>query len=505
MRGPVEPNLKSAGFWERLLSSSGITKLSLKVRIILSIVAGLLVVASSSGWLVWNYYIKPVSLFARKYNAKEISEISRFLTNKGINHSVDGSQEFVFVYPWNRDRATSLLTQAHLPHRSAIVEPTSMSGQREREYYRHLREEERITEMVKQFSGVVDAEVIIAVSPEGFFKEEKQPNQASVTLHLEEGAKLSESQVESLMNMVSSSFPELKAENVTIVDANSGIEISKPLKDTDKTGYTAQNRIHTQELIIAESRRRAAEQILSGLGADKFRVSVVCVLDPSVEETNEKLLPNQSPNKAVGTNKKEEEYTKTSDETHYKVTVNAEKTQNEEIVHHVVRKTPKIENISAAVSFDNLNDELVAKFSPALRSALGIKDERGDQFAVANFPFNRPEIAPNKGHQVPRAVPQAPESTLPLLLSGMGLSVVAVGLLAWSKQNRRNSASRMVDDMQTTQPNTTLVDLLDDKMRASRRSDATQVAQQLQTITEMSPDAMAKLLKTSWLNKSGGN
>jgi flagellar biosynthesis/type III secretory pathway M-ring protein FliF/YscJ len=470
----------------------------------MSIVAGLAVIAASSGWLVWNSYIKPVPLFARKCTPKDVSEMSRFLTNKGIEHTVDGSEELILIHPWKRGQATSLLAQAHLPKRQAVTESGPFPSATELKNRRHLEQEQRITTQVKQISGVVDAEVIIAVPADpSLFKDEKLPTQASVTLHLEQGVKLNETQIESMMSMVSSSFPDLKSENVTIIDANSGLEISRDAKDTDDTGSLAQNRLLAQELRIAESHRRAAEQVLSGLGADKFRVSVICVLDSSVEETNQRLHPGD-PSSETGSNKKREEMTKDENGTHYVSTIDADRKDPDVVGHHVVRKTPKIESISAAVSFDNLNDEMVAKFKPALKAALGIKEERGDQFEIANYPFSRGDISTDRNRPIPQPVPQAPESTLPLLLSGLGLTVVAVGLLAWSKQNRRNSSSRMVGDMQTTQPNTTLVDLLDDKMRVSKRSEATQVAQQLQTITEMSPDAMAKLLKTSWLNKSGG-
>ncbi|MFQ3788105.1 flagellar basal-body MS-ring/collar protein FliF [Halomonas sp. A29] len=156
--------------------------------------------------------------------------------------------------------------------------------------------EGELSRSIESLGPVSRARVHLAMARSSVFVRDREPAKASVIVTLESGRVIGEGQVSAIIHMVSSSVPDLAAENVTVVDQN-GRMLSMP--NSQGRGLDA-----TQLDYIAEVERsfqQRIENILAPiLGRDRISAQVAAQIDFSRrEETNERFGPNQPPNEAA--------------------------------------------------------------------------------------------------------------------------------------------------------------------------------------------------------------
>ncbi|NLC20760.1 MAG: flagellar M-ring protein FliF, partial [Halomonadaceae bacterium] len=81
--------------------------------------------------------------------------------------------------------------------------------------------EGELSRSIEALGPVSRARVHLAMARSSVFVRDREPAKASVIVTLEPGRVIGEGQVSAIVHMVSSSVPELAAENVTVVDQNS--------------------------------------------------------------------------------------------------------------------------------------------------------------------------------------------------------------------------------------------------------------------------------------------
>ncbi|MGR2737479.1 flagellar basal-body MS-ring/collar protein FliF [Billgrantia sp. Q4P2] len=156
--------------------------------------------------------------------------------------------------------------------------------------------EGELSRSIESLGPVSRARVHLAMARSSVFVRDREPAKASVIVTLEPGRVIGDGQVSAIIHMVSSSVPELTAENVTVVDQN-GRMLSMP--NSQARGLDA-----TQLDYIAEVERsfqQRIENILAPiLGRESISAQVAAQIDFSRrEETNERFGPNQPPNEAA--------------------------------------------------------------------------------------------------------------------------------------------------------------------------------------------------------------
>lgn len=295
--------------------------------------------------------------------------------------------------------------------------------------------EGELARSMRSMDPVADARVHISMSRDSVFIRDQEPAKASVVLTLHGGRTLGQSQVNAVTHLVSSSVPDLNAENVTIVN-QSGELLSGSRDDSGLDG----DRLSYAEEMERRYRQRI-ESILTPLyGSDNIRVQVTADIDfSSREETRETYRPNQDPNEAAIRSTQisgalrgalpegagvpgalsnsppgwtpaqideipedgNEQAVEQAPERDYQYdnVVNYEVDRN---ILHIQHEKGQLENLAVAAVINYrqdvdedgnpvtvpLSDEAMAQADNLIRRAMGFDAARGDQLEVVNSPFS---------------------------------------------------------------------------------------------------------------------
>ncbi len=162
-------------------------------------------------------------------------------------------------------------------------------------YQRALEGE--LARSVQTMASVANARVHLAIPKPTVFVKEKQKPSASVVLALNAGRSLDEGQVNAIVHLISSSVPDMPAQNVTVVD-QSGTLLSAARDGTGQMLDATQLKYVRQ---VETDYVKRIEDILSPItGIQNIRAQVTASLDFAVsEQTSEMYKPNQPPNEAA--------------------------------------------------------------------------------------------------------------------------------------------------------------------------------------------------------------
>lgn len=160
-------------------------------------------------------------------------------------------------------------------------------------YQRALEGE--LSRSVEALQPVKSARVHLAIPRQSLFVRDREPPTASVLVTLYPSRSLSEAQVSAITWLVSSSVPQLNAENVSIVDQD-GHLLSSP------GGEAAMD--STRRNFISDIEQRTSQRILTLLnpivGYGNVRAQVSANVDFSQrEQTSEVYRPNETPGSAA--------------------------------------------------------------------------------------------------------------------------------------------------------------------------------------------------------------
>ncbi|MFC3338470.1 flagellar basal-body MS-ring/collar protein FliF [Paracandidimonas soli] len=400
---------------------------------------------------------------------------------------------------------------------------------------------------IEALHSVQKARVHLAIPRETLFVRERQAPTASVLLNLYPGRHLNQNQVAAIAWLVSSSVPNLSAENVSIVDQN-GRLLTQPSGEAKSDGLR-RDMVHDVE-------QRTVERIMTLLtplvGAGNARAQVSADIDFSQrEQTSEVYRPNQNPGEAAIrsqqlsassqagpgiaqgvpgalSNQPPADPVAPVDAPAPADTVQAgpgatpaaatnrntrsDSTTNYELdrtISHVKDPTGRIQRLSAAVvvnyreqadgTLAALSEEDLAKIESIVRQAMGFNADRGDTVSVVNSQFNdTPDTLP---------VWKDPEMHALAILALKYLLIAIALLFAW-----RKIAKPILDSLLTPRvAPPAAVDrnadaLLEEKAQAERRaSEISRYEDNLNTARQMAekdPRAVAMVMRT-WMEKNG--
>ncbi len=156
--------------------------------------------------------------------------------------------------------------------------------------YQHALETE-LARTIASLRPVEGARVHLAVPRQSAFVRDRRPASASVFVQMKAGKRLEQEQVQSIINLVASSIPELAATQVTVVDQQ-GRLLSAPQSDTMSSPSASSNFELTHRL--EEDYAQRIEALLTPfVGPGRVRAQVVAQVDSSVtEEAREQYKPD---------------------------------------------------------------------------------------------------------------------------------------------------------------------------------------------------------------------
>lgn len=297
--------------------------------------------------------------------------------------------------------------------------------------------EGELARTIQSLAVVQSARVHLAIPKPTVFVRENQKPSASVLVTLYPGRALDAAQVTGMVNLISSSVPELSPRNVTIVD-QAGNLLSGPAGDTAaRTALDASQLKYLHQVEAAIAAR--IEGILRPItGSENVRAQVAANLDFSeTEQTSESFKPNSNPRDQSIRSQQSNESNSTTPQAAQGVPgalsnqppgaasaplvapqpgaapgnqppPPATSTQKEQTVNFEVDKTIRhtkgevgsIRRLSVAVvvNYRRVGDGAKAKLEPLAeqeitqitdlaREAMGFSKDRGDTLNVVNAPF----------------------------------------------------------------------------------------------------------------------
>ena len=155
--------------------------------------------------------------------------------------------------------------------------------------YQHALEEE-LAKSIGQLSNVRSARVHLAIPKPSVFARDKKDPSASVLVDLYPGRRLEEGQVAAIAHMVSASVPNLKMEDVTVVDQQG--HLLSGAESPEQMLVAVQRFEYTRKLENTYAKR--VEDILTPLvGLDGVKATVAAELDfTNTEQTSESFNPD---------------------------------------------------------------------------------------------------------------------------------------------------------------------------------------------------------------------
>jgi len=158
-------------------------------------------------------------------------------------------------------------------------------------YSRALQGE--LSRTIASLGPVESARVHLALPEKRLFKDQQKPATASVILKLAPGKRLSESQTEGIVHLVSGSIEGLSPEQVTVIDQNGNVLTR--IGGKGMSGNLSPDMLEYQTQVEHRLEERAQALLDKSLGAKNAMVRVTATLDFAHKEKTEETFDAEDP------------------------------------------------------------------------------------------------------------------------------------------------------------------------------------------------------------------
>ncbi|MFT3708901.1 MAG: flagellar basal-body MS-ring/collar protein FliF [Archangium sp.] len=273
--------------------------------------------------------------------------------------------------------------------------------------------EGELANTISHFAGVKSATVTMTLAEKGLYRDEDKKASAAVTLSMQPGRKLGERELAGIRHLVSSAAAGLSADQISIIDENSGLLES----DSDQDSPTYQRKLeHDLE-------QKVVALLAPVVGRDAVIARVSATLDLSHVNQNSEIvdpdsvvLKNETTSSGSSSNQSNQPQMVTGaianvplvpQQPQQGATQQGNSSQNSSSKNYEISKTttqtvarvPRLTKLSVAVVIDGVDGkprsaEEVARLSELARKAVGFDELRGDQFELTSQPFGRSAEVP---------------------------------------------------------------------------------------------------------------
>ena len=388
----------------------------LLLAILASTVACVLVLFLWSG----SQGYRPLYGLKEKVDSSQIIEI---LEGEGIDYRLDANSGQILVAENKLSSARILLAakgvQAQLPEGLEDLAKAPIGTSQFMEHARYLHGlEGELARTIMAIDAVRYARVHLAIPKRTLFiRAEPEKPTASVMLELYSGARLNESQVAAIANLVSGSITGMAPAQVKIVDQAGNYLNAEMTSEQDISQSRSKQLKYTRELendLLA----RAEAMLTPILGRDNYQVQLVAKVNfNQVEETQESVDPNPvmtqetlnkdqtNGNLALGIpgalSNKPVSKKKGKKEDNEESSLRQQETRSYEVgrsVRHTKYQQMQLEGLSVAILLnqqaagkEGWQPQQLQQISDMVKDAIGFSDERGDQLNINSFDFVVPE------------------------------------------------------------------------------------------------------------------
>ncbi|MEA3383953.1 MAG: flagellar basal-body MS-ring/collar protein FliF [Campylobacterota bacterium] len=269
---------------------------------------------------------------------------------------------------------------------------------------------------LESLSGVLSANVKIAIPKESVFTQRKVPPSASAVLNLREGIVLTGKQIEGVKSFMASSIPKLLPENIKLIN-QSGSLLEQSQDDIDSMKYVQ----HEKYKIKLENdyQNKIIDLLQPFIGSQRVVAKVSVQLDFTKQEISQEIyepegtIRSQQTTEVASQGEEKEDKNggvpgaQTNIENPDQQTDNIKsKTSKEEaknVTNYEISKKiinqhnsgyANISKITAAVTFDSTileklenKEEFFQNLNSVVQEAIGYQSQRGDRVTVKAFKF----------------------------------------------------------------------------------------------------------------------
>jgi flagellar M-ring protein FliF len=276
--------------------------------------------------------------------------------------------------------------------------------------------EGELSRSLESLTGVLRANVKIAIPKDTIFTEKKSDTTASVMVSLKPGVFLTQKQIDGIKNFIASGVPDLKHENIQLIDQDGSL-LKQSEDDINNQKSTTQNK-YKEELEEDYSKKIVALlEPFVGVGRVVAKVTVSLdfvkkdvneeIYNPEVSIRSQQVVENSSnsqgaapstggvagvdnniqpPSTANGNNGTNSTAEGTNTVTNYEI--------SKKIITQKDNNYTNIKRITAAVTFDSSilkdianKDEFIASLESIVQDTVGYDKVRGDKITVRDFKF----------------------------------------------------------------------------------------------------------------------
>ncbi|PUE66855.1 flagellar basal-body MS-ring/collar protein FliF [Arcobacter lacus] len=344
----------------------------------------------------------------------EASGIQFIVTGTGNNLILKTSQEFINI------AKIKLVTSEAATNKHVgweIFEKSSLGTTNFENKVKYLRAlEGELSRSLESLSGVLKANVKIAIPKETIFTEKRADTTASAVISLKQGIHLTKKQIDGIKNFIASAVPDLKQENIQLIDQDGNL-LEQNVDEENTLRSAAQNKYKDKIEKDYEEKIISLLEPVVGVGRVVAKVNVALdfvkkdieeeIYSPEgsirsqqvIENTNntQGMLPNNGG--IAGVDNNIQIPTTVGDGS--KISSNSEGTNtvtNYEISRKIISQKDSnytnIKRITASVTFDSavLKDhpdkgEFIASLESLSGDAIGYDRGRGDTITVKDFKF----------------------------------------------------------------------------------------------------------------------
>ncbi len=428
--------------------------------------------------LYWGMQKPEMTTLYSSLSESEKSRVLNSLKNMGVDVQLDPATGEILVPADEYHQSRISLAAQGLPEFSGGEMnnldnlPLGISRSVEGVRLRQVQEAE-LAKSITEISSVKASRVHLALPEKSVFVRDQTPPTASVFVNLKNGRKLDKTQILAITNLVSSSVPGMNPNNVSIVDqfgnllSNSPDDPDQVLADSQleyrmKLENIYRNRIQSlvtpivgsnnvnaqvnleidftrrevsQEIVDPDSSATLSEQNSLNVTAKKDAIGIPGAIS---NEPPQEATVNQEQNQAGlaannATNQNEEKFeTKSSTELkNYENSKTFETVKNPtNVITRIdaallIRDKKVIDPETQEVSFEPVAQEVIQELENLVKSALGIKPERGDTLTITSQPFVEEfDGFEEKWYETPWFRSTVENSLLVLLIGIVALGVV---------------------------------------------------------------------------------
>jgi flagellar M-ring protein FliF len=379
--------------------------------------------------IILNVSAQPQSLLYSNLDLKEASEVTQALDQAGVKYEVKGDGSTIMV---DRDKVAStrllvsgkgLVTSGSVGYELFDTAPVLGQTESVQNLNNKRALEGELARTISSLKGISSTRVHLVMPDRALFSDTAQSPTASVVVGLS-GSDLGPDQVRAIRNLVASAVPNLKPDNVTLVDDRNHLLAAGGEGQDSLSGMGSARKSEVEDTL----RKRITDIVEGVVGQGAARVTVTADLDQTsttkeqVEynpdgqvvrssRTDEGNEQTADPNSAGATTASANIPNGTQQAPSISTASNSSK-QTSEVTNYEISTTKttsvttpgEVKKLAVAVVVDGVltpskdgkappayaprSAEDMQKIEELVRAAVGITDARGDQIKVTNIRFN---------------------------------------------------------------------------------------------------------------------